>query len=141
MKMSGRLVVAIVSTAAEETAIALLGLLVLPQFFDVHIPTPLLAVIMVAWLGWSFFIYRKGSGALRRRPVGGLSDMKGMKGTVVRVLKPNGLVRVHGELWESRSVGETIEPGSRVVVVAQEGLRLVVRPDDSLAGAASVEEG
>lgn len=141
MKITGRLFVATLSTIAEETVIALIGLLVLPRFFDVDVPIPLLAVIMLAWLGWSFFIYRKGSGALRRRPVGGLSDMRGMRGTVVKAVDPDGVVRVQGELWDSRSSSDSIARGTRIIVVGQEGLKLIVRPDDSLGPGTSVDKG
>lgn len=136
--MRSRLIVAIVSTAAEEAAILLLGLWLLPTL-GVPIPVPVLVSVMLVWLGWSVFTYRKGSRALKQKPVRGLIDMKGMNGVVVRSLHPEGMVKIEGELWTARSVTGRIEAGSRVAVVSQEGLKLVVREAESRGGSAPVD--
>ncbi len=137
--MSGRLIIAIVSTVAEEAAILLLGLLLLPKL-GLRIPFPLLLAVMVVWLGWAVFTYRKGSHALERKPVSGLMDMKGMKGVVVRSLHPDGVVKIGGELWNARSVAGGAEPGTNVVVVSQQGLKLIVRAEESGGTAPLVEQ-
>ncbi len=128
--MSSRLIVAIVSTAAEEVAALFIGLWFLPRL-GVRIPVLLLALAMLVWLGWSIFTYRKGSRALRQKPARGLADMKGMNGIVVRSLGPNGMVKIAGELWSAQSVAGRIEAGKNVAVVSQEGLKLLVREADS----------
>ena len=135
--MTGRLIIAIISTIAEEVAVLFLGLWFLPRM-DVHIPVPLLVAIMLAWLGWSVFTYRKGSRALVRKPVRGLVDMKGMKGVVVQPLRPEGLVKISGELWNARTVTGLAEVGTNIVVVSQQGLKLIVRVVDSGGGAPPV---
>ncbi len=137
--MRSRLIVAIVSTAAEEAAILFLGLWLLPNI-GVHIPVPALASVMLVWLGWSTFTYRKGSRALKRKPVRGLIDMKGMNGIVVRPLHPDGMVKIEGELWSARSVTGRIEAGCTVAVVSQEGLKLLVREAESGGGSAPVDD-
>ena len=124
--MSGRLVLAIVSTLIEEAAIVAIVRWGLPQI-DVHIPLWGLIVLMVAWLVYSVTTYRMGSRALRRKPVAGLADMVGSKATVVSPLAPEGLVRIKGELWVAKSVGHKIEAGEEVIVVGQDGLKLAVR--------------
>jgi membrane protein implicated in regulation of membrane protease activity len=136
--MSGRLIIAIVSTIAEETAIMLLSLWLLPRI-KVHIPVFLLAIIMLAWLGWSVFTYRKGTTALVRNPVRGLVDMKGMKGVVVQPLRPEGLIKIGGELWNARAISGRTESGTNVVVVSQQGLKLIVRVEDSGSAAPPVD--
>jgi membrane-bound ClpP family serine protease len=130
MRMSGRLIVNIVSTVAEEAAILFAGVWLLPEV-GVRIPLLLLAAIMLAWLGWTVFTYRKGSRALERKPVRGLMDMQGMKGVVVRSLRPDGVVKVSGELWNAHSVTGPSEAGADVIVVSQEGLKLIVKEDES----------
>lgn len=124
-----RLIIAIITTALEEAAIAVIVLWLLPKI-DVNLPLFALVLIMLAWLGFSVFTYRLGSRALRRKPEGGLSDMLGMRGEVVRRLDPEGMVRIKGELWKAKSAGRKIETGEEVTVVGQMGLKLIVRKTD-----------
>lgn len=62
---------------------------------------------------------------VRRRPVAvGPQTLVGERGVVRR----EGLVAIHGELWQARAAaGERLCPGDEVEVVAMEGLSLVVR--------------
>ena len=122
--MTGRLILAIVSTLLEETALVVIVLFGLPQL-GVHIPLAGLIALMVAWGTYSVIIYRIGSQALRRKPL--LPDMVGGKGKVVSPLVPDGLVRVKGELWLAESADEKIEVGDEVIVMKQDGLKLIVR--------------
>lgn len=123
--MTARLIIAIVTTALEEATIAVVGLWLLPKV-DVHLPIFVLVIIMLAWAGFTVFTYHLGSRALRRKPEGGLSDMVGMRGEVVRSLDPEGMVRIRGELWKAKSAGRKINAGEEVAVVGQRGLKLIV---------------
>jgi membrane-bound ClpP family serine protease len=123
--MTTRLIIAIITTALEEAAIAVAVLWLLPKI-DVHIPLFALILIMLAWLGLAVFTYHMGSRALRKKPAGGLSDMLGTRGEVVRSLDPEGMIRIRGELWEAKSAGRKINAGEEVIVVGQKGLKLVV---------------
>jgi membrane-bound serine protease (ClpP class) len=52
---------------------------------------------------------------VRRAPVvTGSSELLGQVGVVRKTLDPTGLVFVHGELWQARSTGNPIEPGTPV---------------------------
>jgi membrane-bound serine protease (ClpP class) len=124
--MTARLIVAIVTTLLEEAALAAIVLWGLPQL-GVHLPPAVLIVLIAALAAYAVITYRLGSQALRKKPVAGLSDMVGSQGRVVSPLDPEGLVRIKGELWKSKSVGRRIEAGEEVTVVGQEGLRLIVR--------------
>jgi membrane-bound ClpP family serine protease len=128
--MRGRLIFAIISTILEEAAIAFIVLFGLPGI-GVKIPLPAVIAIMLAWLGWAVFTYRMGSRALRQKPFISLMDMVGSKGTAVGTLTPEGLVKIQGELWVAKSASGRIEAGQELVVVAQDGLKLVVRAGDS----------
>jgi membrane-bound serine protease (ClpP class) len=123
--ISARLIIAIITTAFEEAAIAVVILWLLPKI-DVHLPLAVLIILMLAWAGFAVFSYRMGSRALKRKPEGGLSDMLGTRGEVVKRLDPEGMVRIKGELWKAKSAGRKIESGEEVTVVGQKGLKLIV---------------
>lgn len=124
--MTARLIFAIISTLLEEAAIVAVVRWALPEI-GVRIPLPFLIIIMTAWLAYSIFTYRMGSRALKRKHVLGLPHMVGSKGEVVAALSPEGLVRIRGELWAAKSVSGNLQPGGEVIVVEQDGLKLVVR--------------
>lgn len=123
--ISARLIIAIITTALEETAIAVVGLWLLPKI-DINLPLFAIILIMLAWAGFAVFTYHMGSRALRKKPEGGLSDMLGTRGEVVKRLDPEGMVRIRGELWKAKSAGRKIETGEEVTVVGQKGLKLIV---------------
>jgi membrane-bound serine protease (ClpP class) len=72
--------------------------------------------------------------ARRRTPTTGREELMGQVGVVRRALEPDGLVFVHGELWQARTTGEPIPVGQRVSVEGiGEGLVLEVRPAEEPA--------
>ena len=124
--MTGRLILAIISTILEEVAIVVIVLWGLPQV-EIQIPLWGMIIIMVAWAAYSILTYRLGTRALMSKQVAGLPDMIGTKGKIVSPLTPEGLVRIRGELWVAKSDGGEMKPGCEVTVVRQERLKLVVR--------------
>jgi len=124
--MSARLVWAIISTLLEEAAIVAIVLWGLPRL-DIEIPLAGLIALMVAWGAYSVITYRRGSRALRKKPLDGLPDMVGSQGEVVSPLDPEGLVRIKGELWQAESASGRIDTGEEVTVVRQDRLKLIVR--------------
>ena len=124
--MTVRLILAIFSTLLEEAALVVIVLLGLPRL-GIHIPLPGLIALMAVWLAWSVIIYRMGSVALRRKPLISLPDMVGSRGKVVSPLVPEGLVRIKGELWVAKAAVRELDVGAKVIVVEQDGLKLVVR--------------
>ena len=123
--MTARLIIAIVTTALEEAAIAVAVLWLLPKA-DVRLPLFVLILIMLAWAGFAVFSFQMGTRALKRKPEGGLSDILGSRGEVVRRIDPEGMIRIKGELWKAKSEGKNIEVGAEVTVVGQKGLKLIV---------------
>lgn len=123
--MTGRLILAIISTLLEETAIAVIVLLGLPRL-GIYMPLPGLIAVMVLWLVYSVVTYRAGSRALMRKPVINIPVI-GSKGKVVSPLVPEGLIKIKSELWMAKSAGKKLDVGSEVIVVEQDGLKLVVR--------------
>ena len=136
--MTGRLILAIISTILEEVAIVVIVLWGLPQV-GIQIPLWGLIIMMVVWAAYSIFTFQMGTRALVKKQIVGLPNMIGTKGKVVSPLTPEGLVRIKGELWVAKSATGEMKPGGEVVVVGQERLKLVVREngtDDSLDGIA-----
>jgi len=121
---------AIISTLFEETAIAVIVLLGLPQL-GIRIPLAGLIALMAAWGVFSVFTYRMGSRALARKPIIRL-PVTGSHGRVVSRLAPEGLVRIESELWVAKSAGAEIDVGTEVIVLEQDGLKLVVDKSSSL---------
>ncbi len=124
--MSGRLIIAIVSTTLEEAALAVGVLWGLPKL-GIHIPLWVLIIVMLAWGTYTVVTYRMGSRALRRKPMVGLLNMVSSKGKVVSSLVPEGMVRIKGELWRAKSASGRLDTGQEVTVVGQDGLELIVR--------------
>jgi len=124
--MRTRLIVAVVSTALEETAIVLIWRWVLPGF-GINLPLGVLVAAMVAWAIFSTATFLLTTRILKKQPVVGLPSMLGSKGKVASPLAPEGLVKIRGELWGAVSVDGNVAEGEEVEVVGEKGLRLVVR--------------
>jgi membrane-bound ClpP family serine protease len=124
--MTTRLIIAIVTTLAEEAALAAIVLWGLPRV-GVNLHVGVLIALMVALAAYAVTTYRMGSRALKRKPVVGLPAMVGARGRAVSDLAPEGTVRIKGELWESRAEGRRISAGTNVTVIGQDGLKLIVR--------------
>jgi membrane protein implicated in regulation of membrane protease activity len=127
--MSGRLILAIISTILEETALAVVVLIGLPEL-GINLPLAALIVLMVGWAIVAIFAYRAGSRALREKPTAGPEAMIGQKGRVVRPLEPDGLIEIGAELWRAKSDGDNIDAGKEVTIVNRKGTMLIVRPVD-----------
>ena len=128
--MSGRLIIAIVSTTLEEAALAVGVLWGLPKL-GIHVPLWVLIIVMLAWGTYTVVTYRMGSRALRKKPVDGLTAMVGSEGEVVSPLVPEGMVRIKGELWRAKSASGRVGTGEEVTVVGQDRLKLIVRKSGS----------
>ena len=126
--ITARLIYAIVSILLEEAVIVVIALVGLPKL-GIEIPLSVLIAVMVVFAILSVLLYRAGSRALRRKPVA-LSVMTGSKGKVVNALAPIGLIKIKDELWEAESIGDNIGIGKEVIVVGQDGLKLLVRKPD-----------
>ncbi len=123
--LTKRLILAIISTIIEEIVIFIAARWGLPEI-GINLPLPVLIIIMLLWLGYSIFVFRMGTKALKKEPVKSLINMIGSKGEVVSLLAPEGMVRIKGELWIAESADGELKPGGEVVVVGQDRLKLIV---------------
>jgi membrane-bound ClpP family serine protease len=121
-----RLIFAILATLGEEIALALFVLLGLPRL-GVTVPLGGLIAMMAGLATYGVFSYRLGSRALRKKPLAGFTDMVGSNGTVIEPLVPRGIIRIGSELWEAESTDRELATGEKVIVIGQQGLRLMVR--------------
>jgi membrane-bound serine protease (ClpP class) len=128
-----RLIIAVVSTILEEAAIAAIFLWGLPKI-NVHLPVWIMIVIMLGWLFYSVYTFRKGTRALKIGHIIGLPNMIGTRGKVVSVLNPEGWVKIRGELWSAKSVSGELRPGSKILVTGQSRLKLDVSADCERTG-------
>jgi membrane-bound ClpP family serine protease len=119
---AGRLVVAVVTTGAEEAAIYAVWRWLLPG-----VPAAAVAAIMAVWLGFCIWLFVFTTRALKLRPTKGMLSMVGMTGRAAGPLSPEGMVNIRGELWKAASIEGKIKSGEVVEVVGEEGLRLKVK--------------
>jgi membrane protein implicated in regulation of membrane protease activity len=124
--MNTRLIVAIVTSLIDELIIVGVILWVLPRF-GIRIPWWGLTLIIVAFVIYAVTVFVLGSRILKKKALAGLSDMLGMEGKTTGRLAPHGFVKIAGELWEADSQSGSLEAGVVVVVVGQQGLKLLVR--------------
>ena len=124
--MNTRLIIAIITSLIDEIIIVAVILWVLPRF-GILIPWWGLLLIIIGFVIYAVAVFLLGSRALKKKPLAGLSDMLGMQGKTAGRLAPNGFVKIEGELWEAKSQEGIIDAGVGVVVVDQEGLKLVVK--------------
>ena len=97
-----RLIWAIISIILEEIAIAVVALMVLPNY-DINIPVIVLVLIMVGWLVLSVLLFIVGNRALLSAPVNDPEAIIGKRGVAVEEINPQGLVKIQGELWGAQS--------------------------------------
>jgi len=123
---TARLVVAIISTLAVEAALYTVWRWVLPEW-EIKIPLAVLIAVMTAWaifaVGDFWFVTR----TIKRQTLVGLPTMIGSRGRAVSPLDPEGQIAIKGELWGAESVEGNIGTGEWVMVVGQDGLKLMVR--------------
>ena len=116
---------AIIGTLLEE-AIAIAAVLWwLPQL-NVHIPLWGLIILVVVIAIVSYITYRIGRPTFFLRPRVALENIVGSEGKVVKILAPEGYVKVQGVLWKAKCTELQVEEGDEVMVVGTEGLKLVV---------------
>jgi len=88
---------------------------------------PLLAGTAVASVAFFLLILAMLLRSRRRAVVAGAETLIGAEGEALSWQGTEGRVRVESEVWRARAAGE-LRPGTRVKVIAREGLVVVVEP-------------
>jgi membrane-bound serine protease (ClpP class) len=68
-----------------------------------------------------------GIKAQKRKPITGIQGIVGEIGEVNQDLRPDGAVKVHGEIWNATSLDGLLRRGTKVKVEEIENLKLKVR--------------
>src|SRR4030043_2321202 len=124
-----RLIFAIVSTIIEVIAIAAAGIWGLPRI-GIEFPLWATILIMIVWLYYSVYTFKKGTRALKVGHIIGMPNMIGTKGRVTSPLNPEGWVRIRGELWSAKALSGEIQQGRDIIVTGQKRLKLEVKESD-----------
>ena len=110
----------------DEVAAVVLVLLVL-WFFKVEIPLSV-AIVSALLLGAiAFVIHKMVIPCFHVKQVTGSEGMEGLEGEVIESLVPDGVVRVEGEYWKAKCVGEHIPAGESVEILSLKKLVLEVK--------------
>jgi membrane-bound serine protease (ClpP class) len=86
-----------------------------------------IAMFVVITVLFFFIAIGLGIRALKRKPATGEEGIIGEIGKAITALNPNGLVRVHGEIWDAESLDSKIESGNRIIIEQVNNLKLKVK--------------
>jgi membrane-bound serine protease (ClpP class) len=121
-----RLIIAILTEPMELFAIWAVWRWLLPAL-GIRLDVWVLIVLWVGWFLFGIFLFIMGTRALDKKEVKGLTSMVGSTGKASGRLAPDGMVKIKGELWNAHTEEGAIESGENIVVVGEEGLKLLVR--------------
>ena len=114
-------------------------LLLLALLLFILLPSPWNVIGGIATVSFGVFEVVYWQRRMRREKVQtGVENLLGATGEATEQLAPTGHIRVLGELWEARSSSE-LPVGSRVRVVAVDGLTLEVEAVDKTATSGSAD--
>ncbi len=101
-------------------------------FSTPYTKVPWAAIIGLAFGTGAFFLFAIAAAVrtYRKRPVTGQEGLIGMVGEARSRLAPEGMVLVHGELWQAIAEDPPIRKGESVVVTGIHGLKIKVRRAD-----------
>ena len=109
----------------EVAALALVYLVL--WIFKIRMPIEIAIIIGLLLGAFVFITHKVIIPSFHKEQVTGSEGMIGMEGEVVEPLTPVGFVRVEGELWKAKSVGEDIAEGEDVEILGLKKLTLEVR--------------
>jgi len=121
-----RLILAVISNLAWEVAIWAIWYWLLPEF-GINLHVYVLIGVLVAWAVFGTWLFIFTTRALKKQVTVGLPSMIGAAGKAAIRLAPEGMVKIRGELWHARSDEGNIDAGEGVVVIGEDGLKLLVR--------------
>ncbi len=94
---------------------------------DYAVSLPLIFTLSLLTAGFFLFIVGAAIKARNRPVVSGQEEMLAAVGEVLEDFEGNGRIRIHGEVWNAKSV-VPLHKGSLVEVIAMDGLVLHVKP-------------
>ena len=90
-------------------------------------------IVITILITVAFFAFAIGMGikAQKRKPSTGLQGIIGEIGEVSQDLHPDGIIKVHGEIWNATSLDGNLKKGVKVKVESIDNLKLKVRKSES----------
>jgi membrane-bound ClpP family serine protease len=110
-----------------DEAILLALIFLALRLFHVDITWPIILVVVLVIIVYFFIIHKAVIPSLKSRKTTGAEGMIGLIGTVTRALKPEGVIQVNGEYWQTKSIDGDINKDEDVEVVGINGLILEVK--------------
>jgi len=110
----------------DEAAAVGLVLLVL-WFFRIRISLPIVIVIALLLGTFAFITHKVIIPSFHKKKVTGSEGMVGLEAEVIEPLTPVGVIRVEGEYWKAKSVGENIAVSEEVEILGLDRLMLTVK--------------
>jgi len=113
----------------DEAVVVVLVFLVL-WALGIEIPLPITIAVALLLGIFAFITHKVIIPSFHRKKVTGAEGMMGLEGEVIEPLTPVGVIKVRGEYWKAKSVGEHIAVGEEVEILGLNGLTLMVKPRD-----------
>ena len=109
----------------DEVVVVALVFLVL-WLLGIEIPLPVTITVALLLGALVFIMHKAVIPTLHKKRITGSEGMIGLTGIVIEPLTPMGVVRVSGESWKAKSVGDNIAVDEEVEVLELDGLTLKV---------------
>ena len=109
----------------DEVVVVALVFLVL-WLLGIEIPLPVTITVALLLGALVFIMHKAVIPTLHKKKITGSEGMIGLTGIVIEPLTPMGVVRVSGESWKAKSVGDNIAVDEEVEVLELDGLTLKV---------------
>ncbi len=109
----------------DEVIVVALVFLVL-WLLGIEIPLPVTITVALLLGALVFIMHKAVIPTLHKKRITGSEGMIGLTGIVIEPLAPVGVIRVSGENWKAKTVGESIAVDEEVEVLGLEGLTLKV---------------
>ena len=110
-----------------DEAVALVLVLLVLWFFRITVSLPVVIGIALALGTFAFITHKLIIPSFHKKKVTGSEGMIGLGGEVIEPLTLVGLIRVEGEYWRAKSVGEDIAAGDEVEILGINRLTLEVK--------------
>ncbi len=110
-----------------DEAVALALVLLVLWFFRITVSLPVVIGIALALGTFAFITHKVIIPSFHKKKVTGAEGMMGLEGEVIEPLTPVGLIRVEGEYWKAKSIGEDIAAGDEVEILGLNRLTLEVK--------------
>ena len=110
-----------------DEAVALVLVLLVLWFLRITVSLPVAIGIALALGTFAFITHKVIIPSFHKKQVTGSEGMIGLEGEVIEPLTPVGVIRVGGEYWKAKSVGENIAVGEEVEILGLNGLTLTVK--------------